>query len=213
MNNMAAINSMGIDNSQYQPDASGTVVISGHEELALAYDLKSGFYSALEGELDTLKGQLRSVASSVLLVAGEGAKRVFLRNGKKGGISITRPDYSQTGNRLVLSDTKMAGVTKSGELDSLGVPLSELFEETVTEVGGEVVELRGRWAAWFVQHMGQYMTPTETDISHEVRKRATTRRLLPAAIERLQQLMLGGSEVAKVLLSLGTKEMIVKPER
>lgn len=198
----------------YQPDASGTVVLSGHEDLALAYKLKSSFATKLEAELDEMKARLRDVARTVVL-ATEGAVRVFFRDGQKGGVGVTQPDYSSVGNRLVLSDKKMSEIVKKADPSTLGIDAASLYEETVTEPGGEVIVLRGRWVAWFKQHMGQFLsaTPPDPDILWETRERAVTRRLKADAISSLRALAALGNAMALSLLSAGTKEMIVKVEK
>jgi hypothetical protein len=192
-----------------QPDASGTVMISGNEELALSYDLKSNFVKTLQAELDEMKARLRSAAADVISRAGDGAKRVFFRNGKKGGVSVTQPDFTAVGNRMVLSEKKLSAVSKLGEISALG----DVFEDTETEPGGEVIELRGTWVQWFKQHMPQYLQGNTPDLKYESRPRQFTRRLKPEAVAILRSMAAGGNDVAAALLSAGTKDMMVLPER
>lgn len=199
--------------SELKPDASGTVVLSGHEDLALGYDLKLTFLERLTAELDELKAQLRAAASGVLAQAGTDALRVFFRNGKKGGVSVSLPDFSKPGNRMALSDSKMSKVLKAGEMESLNLPAGSVIDEEVTEPGGEVIELRGRWVEWFRQHMAEYLSKPDPDIKYEKRDRVVTRRLKPETITNLRQLTAGGNEVAAMLLQLGVKSMTVKAER
>jgi len=195
------------------PDASGTVVLSGHEELALAFDLKSSFNKKLEDELNTMKEQLRSLARFAIGQAAQGAVRVFFRNGQKGGVGVSLPDFSKPANRLVLSDKKMTEAAKLGELGSLGVSQEQLFEEEVTDVGGDVLELRGRWVQWVLPSLQQHIDAGDADIKYERRERTVTRRLRAEVLPMLRALAAQGSELAALLVDVGTKAMMVKPER
>lgn len=190
-----------------QPDATGTVALSGHEELALGYDLKSSYLEKLSAELDEMKGQMRSLARSVLT---NGAKRLFLRNGRKGGVSITLPDYTAAGNRLVLSDSKMSKVVKAGDLTSLG-PTEALFEEEVTEAGGDCVILRGAMVTWWNQTMAAYTSRPDVEIKRT--ERTVVKRLKAEAIDKLRSMAAAGNELAALLIALGAKEPMVKAER
>lgn len=202
--------------SQHIPDSTGTVAVSGYEELALSFALKHSFLNRLQEEADELKRQLRDVARSVVAGAGPAAaavKRIFVRNGSKGGVSVSLPDYESTGNRLVLSDKKINEVLKTGELTLPGVgSLADLIEESVSEPGGEVIELRGRWIEWFKINMGTYLKAEDPDIKWEKRERTAVRRLKTAAISVLRGLASTGNEVASLLLAVGLKEPMVKAE-
>ena len=190
-----------------QPDAAGTVAISGHEELALEYDLKSSYMEKLTKELDSMKAQLRALARSVLV--GD-AKRLFLRNGRKGGVSITLPDYASTGNRLPLSDRKLTEIVKAGDISSVGDP-QMIFEEEVIEEGGDCVILRGAMLAWWNQHMAAYTSRPDVDMKRVERK--VVKRLRIEAIPVIRQMAQAGNTLAALVLSLGAKEPMVKAER
>ena len=147
--------------SQVVPDSTGTIAVSGYEELALSFALKHSFLERLEAEAVELKRQLRDVARSIVAGAGPASsaiRRVFVRNGAKGGVSVSLPNYESEGNRLVLSDKKINEVLKTGDISALpGASLADLIEEVVTSEGGEVIELRGRWVEWFKTNMSQYL--------------------------------------------------------
>ncbi len=194
-----------------QPDTSGTVALSGHENLALSFDLKSGYLKTLQGEIDELKKQMRVIAVDALSRAAAGAVRAFLRNGKRGGVTISRPDETKSGNRLVLSDAKMSKLIKLGELTSLGIPMLELIEEEVTDPGGDVVELRGRWAAWWQEKMAAHSA--DPDIKVERRERTVVKRLTFDALAKVRALATAGNELAKLLISVSAKELTVTAER
>jgi len=205
--------------TQRIPDSTGTVCVSGHEPLALAYALKDSFMKALAEEADGLRRQLRAIARTAAAEAGPAAtavKRVFVRNGAKGGVSISLPNYEEPGNRLVLSDTKLKEVNKVGDITALpGLAFDALVEETVTDPGGEVIELRGRWVQWFKDGpAGSYLQAgvPDPDLKYEKRDRTTARRLKHAAVAMLRGLAEAGNEVASLLLSLGLKEPSVKAE-
>jgi hypothetical protein len=194
----------------FQIDPSGTVALSGHEELALNFDLKTAYLASLEADVNELKAQLRAVARSVAATAA-GAKRIFFRNGKKGGVAVTMPDYTAAGNRLVLSDKKMTDLLKTGDLTTLGVPPEALMEETVEEVGGDAVILRGELYKWWMEKMAAYNA--HPDVQIERREKKVSRRLKAEAIGMLTSMAASGSTLAAMLLSLGAKEPSVKAER
>lgn len=205
---------------QQIPDSTGTVCISGHEQLALTYALKDSFLKALTEEAEGLRRQIRAVARAAAAEAGPAAaaaiKRVFVRNGVKGGVAVSLPDYAAEGNRLVLSDSKIKEVTKVGDITALpGLTFDALVEETVTEPGGEVIELRGRWVQWFKDGpAGAYLKAgvPDPDLKYGKRDRTATRRLKHAAVAMLRGLAETGNEVAALLLSLGLKEPAVRAE-
>jgi hypothetical protein len=190
-----------------QADASGTVALSGHEELALSFILKSSYLESLVQDVDSLKGQMRGLARSVLV---GGAKRLFLRDGRKSGVSITLPDYSAPGNRLTLSDTKMTKLVKAGDLATLGQQ-EELFEEEVVDEGGDCVILRGEMLAWWHKHMAAYTERDDVEVKRTERK--VVRRLKEGAISILQNMAAQGNELASMLLGFGAKEPMVKAEK
>lgn len=198
------------------PDATGTVMVSGHESLAMAYALKDSFLRTLTEEVDGFKRQIRSIAQRVAAeasAAGE-VRRIFLRNGQRGGVGVSLPDITKDGNRLALSDKKLNDVLKLGELATLGVPQSELIEEEITEAGGEVIVLRGRWVEWFKQHMSQHLTG-DADVEHKTTEKTVVRKLKASAVSVLRRVSAGGGtagEMADLLLSLGLRDMSVKAE-
>lgn len=199
---------------ELKPDATGTVVLSGHEDLALAFDLKLTFFEKLKEEVDEIKQQLRAAATGVLAAAGTDAQRVFFRStAGKGGVGVSLPDYSKEGNRIALSDKKMSEASKLGELTSLGIPIEELIQEVVTEPGGDVVELRGRWLEWFKQYGMPHVTEGDPDVKFERRERTVVRRLVPTVISKLRTLATSGNELARHLIDTGTKNLVVKAER
>lgn len=201
------------DTTKLQPDASGTVVLSGYEDMALSFDLKHSYMEKLQAEVDSIKDQLRDLASTTLKrVEGE-AKRIFFRNGKKGGVSVSLPDFESKGNRLVLSEKKMGQLAKMAPLDSIGLPVDALFEEEVTDPGGEVIELRGSYVEWFKQHYAAQLSSGSPDLKYEKRDRTVSRRLKVGAIALLRQAAAAGNDLADALLSAGTKSFIIKPER
>lgn len=198
---------MSDTNNIPKPDAAGTVALSGHETLALEYDLKSSYLEKLSKELGEMKAQLRGLARSVLT---DGAKRLFLRNGRQGGVSITLPDYSTAGNRLVFSDKKMSDLVKAGDLSSLGDPAA-MFEEEVLDEGGDSVVLRGDMFTWWQQHMAAYNERPDVEVKRTERKVA--KRLRAEIIPAIHQLAQAGNKLAEMVLSMGTKEPMVKAER
>ena len=202
--------------SQQIPDATGTVACNGYEELALAYALKDNFVKTLTDEANELRRQLRDVARSVVAGAGPAAasiKRVFVRNGAKGGVSVSLPDYEAAGNRLTLSDKKLNDVIKVGDISTLpGLALNDLLEESVSDPGGEVIELRGRWAEWFKTNMEEHLKKEDPDLKWEKRERTMVRRLKASALGVLRGLAETGNEVASLLLACGLKEPTVRAE-
>jgi hypothetical protein len=225
-----SIDMNGNDILGVKPDASGTIVLSGHEELTFRYETKLRFLEALETEIDEAKAELRAIAEGAIRAAGTGTvvKRVFLRNGKKGGVGVSLPDYSAVGNRLELSDRKISELLKGTPGDETEIAmaaaalLEPLVEETVTEVGGDVVTLRGRWVDWFMKAYASAITSGDPDVLVERRERSVVRRLTAGGVARLRSMVFDGPvadastaawSMARALLGAGARALMVKLER
>jgi hypothetical protein len=192
------------------PDASGTIALDGEESLVDVYQYKESFLKVLSDEVGDLKDRLRMSAKRALGAAKGKAVRVFMR-GTLGGVQVTAYDLSKDSNRPVLSEKKMAELTKAGGTEAIGLGPEELFEEERTP-GGEVIELRGRWVQWFVEKVQADME-NDPDITWEKREPVVVRRLAEAAIPKLELAADAGNKVAQMLLEMGIKAMMVKVER
>lgn len=194
------------------PDGSGTVAIGGLESLADSFKLKEAFLKTVSAEVDGLKDMLRGAALSAIRAAKEGgAIRAFIRASGHGGVLVTMPDYEKAANRPEFGPEKLKKLMKAGTLESLGMTSEEVFEEERT-LGGEVIELRGRWVEWFKQHLGGSLQQEDPDITWEKREPTVIRRVKAEVIPRLEVAAAAGSAVAQLLVTAGLKALMVKAE-
>lgn len=200
---------------QLIPDGTGSICLSGEEKLADAFLTKNSFLERLTEEVDKLKAELRSAAQAAVArarSAGGGVVQRVLVSASRGGVGVSLPDYLKPGNRPVFSDEKLGELMKAGGLEAVGLKPEEVFEEEC-DPGGEVVTLRGRWAAWFASSYAAHIAAKDPDICWEKRAPSAVRRLRAEVIGRLEDLAAHGSAAAGVLLARGLRAMMVRGEQ
>lgn len=203
------------------PDATGTVFVKDHRELAKAYVLKDAYFKMESETLGEMKGSFRDYSREILGRVAEGVKRIFFLGGKGGGVGVSIPDYTKDGNRLNLSDTTMKEVGKAGGIEALGIPVSELFIED-RDSSEPTIILRGIWYNWFLTNLIQTgKAPQESvgvgkDIEVVPVKENVVRKLRVESIVRLKALIATATgeakRVAEILLDRGLKDFTVKAE-
>lgn len=189
------------------PDPQGTVTIKGYEKLAEAYKLKNAYTKLVTDELGTMKEQMRQAAELAFAEAAPGTKRVLFRDGKGGGVEVSKPDLAMDGNRPYFSQSLQKEITKFGGLEQLGEHRAALDETTQ-------VTLTGQWAEWFMSQLESFKKSGavgDAQVGNQV-KAAQKARITQEGISVLEKLTDGDDEtakLAKLILDKGIKSAIV----
>ena len=200
--------------NQYVPDKAGCVYVDGNEDRVRNFLTKHRGHKQTTEELDAEKVSFRQMAVGILSQAAEGARAVFFRDGKRGGVTATQPDYTKAGNRSVLAKPLMKKFLALGGPSALGISEDELYDSETQETGPSIV-LTGPLVDWFRREL---LIPGKLNafLDHVQDNQGgenTVTKLSPSVINKLRMTAALGDgvskEAAELLLDKGLKAMTV----
>lgn len=166
------------------PDSSGSLQVSGLEDVVEEFRVKKVFSKDLEKVLGGMVEAFRGLAKQRITAAGQagaGVERVEFVT-KNGLVMVSLPDTKKAGNRLGLGDEQLRAAEYAGlDLEGMG-----LLEKEETVVLGDL------WVEWFRGYLTQMQASgTVVPPGYEIK---TVKRLRGEAVGVLRAMAAGLAE-------------------